>query len=422
MMTRSLSVLAVPLTFAAAALAADWPQWRGPERTGVSKETGLLKEWSKDGPPLRWKATELGTGYSSPSVAQGRVYLQTTRGDEEFALALDEKTGKPLWSAALGKVGRNEGPQYPGTRATPTADGDRLYCLASDGELVCLEAAGGKEKWRKSLTKDLDGKVGNWAYSESVLIDGDVLVCTPGGDTATLAALNKATGAVVWKSAVPGGDVADYASIMIAEAGKVKQYVQFLRKGVVGVEAKTGKFLWRYDRTIDPAANILTPVVLGGRVFTASSRSGGGLVELKPDGAGVKAEEAYFDAALAASIGGAVLVDGHLYGTAGGPKEQKLFCADFATGKVKWTDASVGAASLCGADGRLYVRGYNSSEVALVEPSPEGYREKGRFKQPERSKIQAWPHPVVANGGLYLRDQGVLLCYDVGAPKAGKKD
>jgi outer membrane protein assembly factor BamB len=407
-MTRVLATLFASLAFVAVALAADWPQWRGPERSGLSKESGLFKEWPKDGPPLRWQADDLGTGYSSPAIAKGRVYLQTTRGDEEFALALDEKTGKQVWSVGIGKVGKNVGPQYPGTRSTPTVDGERLYCLASDGELVCLDASG-KVSWRKNLKKDFDGKVGNWAYSESVLIDGDALICTPGGSTATLVALNKTTGAVIWKCAVPGGEVADYASVMPVEAGKVKQYVQFLRKGVVGVEAKTGKFLWRYDRTADMGANILTPVVRGDSVFTAGSRSGGGLVSLETDGDGVKAKEVYFDKGLGASIGGAVLVERYLYGTT----SQSLFCVDFATGKVKWTDRSVGPASLCYADGRLYLRGYNTGEVALVEPSAEGYREKGRFKQPKRSKIQAWPHPVIANGGLYLRDQDVLLCYDI---------
>jgi outer membrane protein assembly factor BamB len=324
------------LIFGLAVSAADWPQWRGPERTGVSSETGLLQEWPADGPTLRWKATDLGTGYSGPAIAKGRVYLQTTRGNDEFVVALDEKTGKQLWTTAIGKVGKNQGPQYPGTRSTPTVDGSLLYGLSSDGELACLETDGGKLKWQKSFRKDFDGKVGNWAYSESVLIDGDLLVCTPGGSTATLAALNKLTGEPVWKAAVPGDDLADYASIMIVEAGKTKQYVQFLRKGVVGVDAKTGKVLWQYARTVDMGANILTPVVKGDRVFTSGSRAGGGLVELKVDGEDVKATEIYFDKALGASIGGAVLVDGHLYGTSG----QTLFCAEFATGKVKWTDRS----------------------------------------------------------------------------------
>lgn len=409
-MRRNLLVLAFAMFFDSCSVAADWPQWRGPDRTGTSKESGLLKEWPRDGPPLRWKATDIGTGYSSQAVVKGRVYLQTTRESEEFAVALDEGTGKQLWSTAIGKVGKNEGPQYPGTRATPTVDGDRLYCLASDGELNCLDTEG-KVLWHKNLAKDFAGKVGFWAYTESVLIDGDMLVCTPGGSEATLAALNKKTGETIWKSAVPGGGIADYASIMPVEVAGRKLYVQFLREGVVSVDAKTGKFLWRYDRTIDPGANILTPVVMENKVFTSGSRTGGGLVRLAAEGDAVKANEVYFDRAIAPSIGGAVLVEGHLYGTSG----QTLFCADFGSGQVKWTDRSVGPASICFADGRLYVRGYNSGEVALVEPSPEGYKEAGRFKQPKRSKIPAWPHPVIANGGLYLRDQGVLLCFDVSA-------
>jgi outer membrane protein assembly factor BamB len=392
------------------ASAADWPQWRGPNRDGKSADTGLLKDWPEGGPKLRWKATDIGTGYSAPSVVGGKVYLQTTRGEEEFALALDEKTGKPVWQTPIGKVGKNNGPQYPGTRSTPTADGDRLYCLASDGTLVCL-TTDGKAKWTKSLPGDLGGKVGNWAYAESVLVDGDVVVCTPGGKEAGLAALNKMTGEVVWKATLPGGGVADYASIMPVEAGGSKQYVQFMRNGVFGVDARTGKYLWRYDRTVQKGANILTPVVSGNRVFTAGSQ-GAGTVEVVTAGDKVEAKEVYFDRALGAGIGGAVLVDGHLYGTT--PNE--LFCADFATGKVKWSAQSVRAASICYADGRLYVRGHGG-EVALVEATPEEYREKGRFQQPDRSERPAWPHPVVANGGFYLRDQGVLLCYDVAADK-----
>jgi len=412
MMRRHVAAVSLGITSLLIA-AADWPQWRGPDRTGISKDTGLLQEWPKDGPTLHWKATDIGTGYSSPAVVGGRVYLQTTRGNEEFALALDEKTGKQLWSTAIGKVGKNLGPQYPGTRSTPTVDGDLLYCLASDGELNCLDTHG-KVVWHKSLPKDLAGKVGMWAYSESVLVDGNLVICTPGGSAATLAALNKKTGEVVWKGAVPGGEVADYASIMPVEVGGKKEYVQFMRKGTVAVDAETGKFLWRYDRTIDPGANILTPVVQGDKIFTAGSRTGGGLVQLSSDGNKVAAKEVYFNKAVAPSIGGAVLVDGYLYGSS----MAMLFCAEFATGKVKWTNRSVGPASVCFADGRLYVRGYDSGEVALVDASPDGYKEVGRFKQPQRSKIQAWPHPVVANGGLYLRDQDVLLCYDVA--KSGK--
>ncbi len=390
-------------------LAADWPQWRGPNRDGISADAPPLPAWSEAGPKLLWKQTELLGGYSSVSVVAGRIYTQGSNATEEFAIALDEKTGAILWKTPIGKVGENRGPQYPGTRATPTVDGEFLYCLASDGELTCLTTQG-KAVWQKNFVRDFGGKVGNWAYTESVLIDGDRLIATPGGDRATLVALEKRTGKTVWESAIPGGDLADYASIMAVTVGDRKQYVQYLRKALVGVDAQTGKFLWNYTATQDQGASILTPIVQGNRVFVSGSRKGGGLVELTPSANGVTAKEIYFDKAIAPSIGGAVLLNGYLYGTAG----VGMFCADFATGKVLWTERGVGPASVCAVGGKIIARGYNSGDVALIDPSPEGYREVSRFKQPDRSKVQAWPHPVVANGVLYLRDQGVLLAYAVG--------
>lgn len=408
-MPRSVTTFLMALAFASVTQAEDWPQWRGPERTGISKETGLLQVWPTDGPALRWKATDIGTGYSSPSVVHGRVYLQTTHDNDEFALALDEKTGAKVWEVPIGKVGKNRGPQYPGTRSTPTVDGDRMFCLASDGDLSCLDIAKGDLKWKKHLRQDFGGEDGAWAFSESVLIDGEVLVCTPGGKTASLAAMNKHTGETIWTSTVPGGGNAEYASIMIVDKSPVKQYVTFLRNGLVGVEATAGKFLWIYNKTIDQGANILTPIVAGDRVFSAGSRTGGGLVQLKAEGNGVTSDQIYFAKKVAPGIGGAVLLDGNLYGTSA----QAMFCVNFNTGEEKWTDRAVGPASLCYADGRLYVRGHSSGDVALVEPSASGYKEQGRIKQLDRSKTQAWPHPVVANGGLYLRDQEVLLCYEV---------
>jgi outer membrane protein assembly factor BamB len=408
-MKKSLMATLFWFGVASCLIAADWPQWRGPERNGISMEKGLLSAWPADGPTLRWKRTDLGIGYSSPAISKGVIYIQSTNGNAEVTLALSEQTGETLWSKEIGKVGVNKGPQYPGTRATPTVDGDRVYSLASDGELNCLATTDGKVIWHLNLAKQFDGQVGSWAYTESVLIDGDDLVCTPGGEQATLAKLNKKTGTVVWKSAVPGGDIADYASIMIVQVGGKKQYVQYLRKAVVGVDAKTGAFLWKNSSTQDQGASILTPVVSGNLVFVSGSRKGGALIELTPSGDGVTAKEVYFDKSLAPSLGGAILYEGHLYGSAG----TTVFCADFKTGKVKWTDPSVGPASICMAEGKLYVRGYNSGAVALVEASPTEYKEISRFKQPNKSKTQGWPHPVVANGNFYIRDMDVLLCYDV---------
>jgi outer membrane protein assembly factor BamB len=401
-----------------AAGAADWPQWRGPQRDGISKETGLLKEWPKGGPTLVWQVNDLGYAYSTPTVVGGRLYLMSNKGmDDEYVQAREVKDGKPAWTTRLGNVGPNRGMNYPGARCTPTVDGELLYALGSDGDLACLETATGKVRWRKNLRKDFGGQTGNWAYAESPLIDGDVLVCTPGGKEATMLALNKKHGAVVWKSAVPGGDLPGYASVIAVEAAGRRQYVQFMGKGLVGVDAKTGKYLWRYEATGKSPANIPTPVAHDGCVYSASGFAGGGLVRLKADDDGVTAEQVYREArGLPNAVGGSVVVGGHLYGTTA----QGLTCVEFLTGKVKWADKGVGPGAVCAADGRLYVHGENN-EMALVEATPEGYRAKGRFKLPDQPRHirgameKAWEYPVVANGRLYVRDVGTLWCYDVKA-------
>jgi outer membrane protein assembly factor BamB len=332
--------------------------------------------------------------------------------------ALSTSDGSQLWSTRVGRVGPNMGPQYPAARSTPTVDGSAIYALGSDGDLACLDAATGKVRWLKSLRAVYGGKPGTWAYAESPLVDGDVVVCTPGGSDATLVALDKKTGDTIWKSAVPGGDEAAYASIIIVEVGGLKQYVQFLQKGLVGVEAATGKFLWRYEKTAKGSpANIPTPVAKGQFVYSAAGRSGGGLVQLKVDAGTVEANEVYFQPKLPTAIGGVVDFGGYLYGT----NTAGLMCAQFDTGEVKWQDKCVGAGSVCEAEGRLYLHG-EKGDVALVEATPEGYREKGRFtlpEQPDRGKSQAWAYPVVAGGRLYIRDLGALWCYDIKDASAG---
>jgi len=398
--------------------ASDWPQWRGPQRNGVSSETGLLKEWPKEGPKLLWQNKDIGDGYSTPAIAGNRIYVLSNRGlDNEFVQALSVQDGKQIWSTRLGQVGNpDQRPSFPAARSTPTVDGAVLYALGSDGDLACLDAASGKVRWQKSLRADFGGQPGQWAYSESPLVDGDVLVVTPGGSQATLVALNKKTGEVIWKSAVPGGEAAAYASVTIVEAAGRKQYVQFLGNGVVGVDAKTGQFLWRYDGTRSNT-NIPTPVAGKGYVYTSGGRGGvGALLRLTAAPGGITAEQVYKERGQPSSNGGSVLAGNTHYGT----NEQGLAATDFVTGKVLWSNPGIGAGSIFFADGRLYLHGENG-EVALVEATPQAYGEKGRFTPPDQPKRtrggmeKAWPYPVVANGRLYIRDLGTLWCYDVSA-------
>ncbi|MCI0538602.1 MAG: PQQ-like beta-propeller repeat protein [Verrucomicrobiales bacterium] len=402
--------------FASQVQADDWPQWRGPQRNGTSRETGLLKEWPKDGPKLLWKVADIGFGYSTPAVVGEHLYLLANEGlDTEFVQAHAVKDAKRVWRTPLGKVGPNTTPmKYEAARSTPTVDGELLYALGSDGDLASVEANSGKVRWQKNLRADFGGKPGGWAYSESPLIDGDVLVCTPGGADATLIALNKRTGEIIWKCATPEGDQAAFASIVVVEIGGVKQYVQLLQKGLVGVEAKTGKLLWRYPKAVSRFdANIPTPLASGDHIYVGSAGTGGGLVKLAAKDGKLQAEEVYFESKLPTAIGGVVKVGDFLYGTTA----QAMLCVEFLSGKVKWEERVPSAASICYADGRLYLHGENG-DVALVEPSPESYREKGRFTPPDqpahtKQMEKAWAYPVVANGRLYIRDHGSLWCYDV---------
>jgi outer membrane protein assembly factor BamB len=411
--------IAASLLIVANALTEDWPQWRGQNRDGHSAEIGLLKEWPKEGPKLLWQANDLGKGYSTPSVAGDRIYLMSNSGlEDEFVSALAVKDGKRIWTTRIGKVGNpDQRPNFPAARSTPTLDGTQLYALGSDGDLVCLESATGKMLWKKSLRSDFGGLAPTWAYAESPLVDGNVLACTPGGKESTIIALDKRNGDVIWKSAVPGGDMAGYASLIVATIGGIKQYIAYLANGLVGVDAKTGKFLWRYEKTKGMMGmSIQTPATHDGYVFSGASRVGGGAVRLNAVQGTITPEEAYFDPSLPTAIGGTVLVDDHLYGSS-----QALMCVEFKTGKVKWSDRSIAPASLCYAEGLLYLHGEDGT-IALVEANPEAYRERGRFTPPDQPKHdnameKSWAYPVIADGKLYIRDLDALWCYDIRASR-----
>lgn len=412
-------VLPVALScwLAPALSAADYPQWRGPLRDGHAQESRLLKEWPKDGPKLLWQMQNVGGGYSTPAVAKDRIFLLGNEGPEESVFALATKDGRRLWAARVGPVGHPEqNPSYPGARSTPTVDGKTLFALGSDGDLVALETATGKELWRRQLRTEFGGKYGEWAYAESPLVDGDKVICTPGGTEATIIALHKRTGAVVWKCAVPGGSDASYSSVVPAKFSGVKQYVQFLATGLVGVDAKTGRLLWRLEKTAKGSpAVIMTPLVSDGLVYSGAFRASTALVRpVLQDGAW-KLEELYGNNKLPIGLGGVVKVGDYFYGSS----SVSAMCADFKTGAVKWEERAIGPCSWLVADGRIYVHA-ESGEVALLEPNAEAYRERGRFwpaSPPTRGQAKAWAYPVVAQGRLYIRELNSLWCYDV---KAGR--
>ena len=417
-------VLANATAFAGSPATFDWPQWQGPDRNDISRESGLLQSWPKGGPPLAWKINGLGGGYSAPSVAAGRIFGLSNRGEDEVVWALSETDGKTLWVTRLGPAFKQKDwPQgKEGPACTPTVDGERLYVEGLGGDVACLQANDGKIVWQRSLQGDFGGRIPTWSYRESPLVDGDKVICTPGGEDATLVALDKLTGKTIWQSRVPGSPKAAYASAIAIEFDGQREYVQFTQKALVGVAASDGKFLWRYDRPANShGINCSTPIYHDGMVFAASAYgAGGGLVKLSKDpNGGVKAEEVYSPRKMQNHHGGMILFDGCLYGANGGNEGGALVCLDFRTGNVLWDERDdsqhrAPKGSLALADGRLYYR-TEKGTVLLIEPNPKQYLERGRFDQPDRSKQPAWAYPVIANGKLYLRDQDLLLCYDVKA-------
>jgi outer membrane protein assembly factor BamB len=401
--------LVVSFCFKVAAADSDWPQWRGPHRDGISPETGLLKEWPAQGPKQLWKITNLGGGYSGVAVVDGKIFTMGDGSDASFIYALNEATGKQLWAAKVGKTGGGGG--YPGPRCTPTVDGDLVYALGQFGDLVCVESATGRERWRKNLVSDFAGKMmSDWGYSESPLVDGDKVICTPGGPRGTLLALNKSTGAEVWRTTALK-DSAAYTSAIVVEIGGVRQYVQLTDASVFGVAAADGKVLWRAPRS-GRTAVIPTPVFRDNCVYVTSGYGVGcNLFRITAAGGQFKAEQAYANKGMVNHHGGVILIGEHIYGFSDG---KGWVCQEFKTGKTVWEEkAKLGKGSITYADGHFYLRGEDKGTMVLIEASPEAFKQTGRMEQPNRSDQKAWPHPVIAHGKLYLRDQGVLLCYDL---------
>ncbi|ANM31356.1 hypothetical protein ABI59_19920 [Acidobacteria bacterium Mor1] len=426
-MRRILPCLAA-LLLLAPVLAADWPQWRGPNRDGKAPDTDLLQNWPEGGPKLAWSAAGLGAGYSSVAVVGDRVYTVGDLSDGQHAIAVQQPGGKILWKTRIGPIHED---QFIGSRSTPTVVDGHVYLVSTESEVYCLSAKDGSVKWKRNLIEEFGGalmkamgKV-DWKYSESPLVDDGKVIVTPGGKEALLVALNAKNGKEVWRTpagSIPGDkgrDGAGYSSVVVSNAAGVKQYVQLVGRGVLGVDAKTGKQLWSYNKVANDVANISTPLIDGDHVFVSTGYgTGSALLHIsKKDGKQLQAREVYWLEAdtLQNHHGGLVLHKGVVY-TGTGHNKGFPIAVDMQSGKVLWGPArnkGNRSAAIAFADDRLYFR-YENGLVVLIEATPEGYKERGSFTIPEVKQF-SWPHPVIADGKLYLREQENLYVYDIKA-------
>ncbi|MGV3773282.1 MAG: PQQ-binding-like beta-propeller repeat protein [Verrucomicrobiales bacterium] len=391
------------------ALAADWPHWRGPQRTGISNEKGLLQEWPESGPKQNWVYKNAGNAYSGPAIVAGKLYTLGTRNNKEVLLALDTKSGKELWVTVLSDVLPNN--WGGGPRSTPTVDGDKVYATSGPGSIVCVNLADGKLLWTKTMT-DLGGKVPTWGYTESPLVDGDNLVVTPGGSKGTIAALNKKTGELVWQSK-DIQDEAQYASIVPATINGEKQYVQLTMQNIFAVSPKDGSLLWKQEFP-GKVAVIPTPIVHDNHVYVTAGY-GVGCMLVKVD-AGNKPKVVYENKVMKNHHGGVILYQGHVYGHSDGVGG---VCQNLMIGEEVWSERNKLRKGAIGfADGNFLLLEEDSGTVAMIEASTKGYNEKGRFKLDPQSEIRnrqgrIWVHPVVLDGNLYLRDQDLIHSYSL---------
>ena len=404
--------------------AQDWPQWRGKNRDGVSKETGLNLDWSEKQPTLKWVYRQSGFGYTAPVIVGTTLYSQGGSGGKDFAFALDVNTGKEKWKQELGaefEQDRGNGP-----RGSVTVDGDKLYLIRGGGQLHCLSAADGKMIWEKDFTKDFDGKLmSRWGYSESPLIDGNLVVCSPGGDSGTMIALDKNTGTLVWRTK-EWTDQASHSSAIVVEVGGIRQYIQQGNKGVAGILSKDGKLLWKIDyppAARSAAAVIPTPVFQDNMVYVTNGYGNGCMgIRLAKEGDQIKADTIYTGKIIENQHGGVVLINDHVYGFSERPTSSWV-CQNLKTGAVVWSqsgqDAGIGKGVVIGINDRLLCQDERTGLIVVAAAAPSGWKEFGRMEFPERmvddpSMDKAvWTHPVIANGHLYLRDQDLLFCFDL---------
>lgn len=399
-------LLVIPAVIAGAG---DSPQFGGPDRNGKFEEKGLMKAWPEGGPPVAWMAKGLGKGYSTISVVDGKIYLPTMLDGEMghiFVLSLDGVIERKI---PYGKETLNK--QAPGSRSTPTIDGDRLYVLSALGGLYCIDLTKDEVMWEVNILERFKAKNITWDLAESVLIDGDRVICTPGGPDAGVVALNKMTGETVW--ATKGlNDKTSYCSANIIVHNGRRILLTELAKMVVGIDADTGALLWTHEHITKHDIHAVTPIYKDGLIYyTGGYGSGGGVLELSEDGSAVTSK--WTDTNLDCQHHGVILVDGYLYGT--GHSNSALMCLEMATGKIMWSTKEVRQGAVVYADGMLYVyEGPKSGIVDLVKPQPSGFERTGTFTLTEGTD-KHWAHPVVAHGRLYIHRGDTLIAYDVTA-------
>ena len=397
---------------ALSAFGADWPQWRGDSRRDHSPDKGLLAQWPQEGPKQVWSFNNAGSGYAGFAIAKDSLFTMGLRDGMEFLIAVNASTGKELWSSSAGQ-------KYPngwgdGPRMTPTVDGDRVFAIGGQGLLICVEAKNGKLIWSKNLVTDLGGQLQDWGYTESPLVVGDIVICTPGGPQGTLAGLDKSSGAVRWRTSGLT-DKAQYSSPILIQHEGQPQVVQLVMNRFFGVSPKDGSVLWKKDFP-GRVAVIPTPIYEDGIVYvTAGYGVGCEAVRL---GTNNSIAPLYSNKVMKNHHGGVVCVDGYLYGHSDGAG---WVCQELKTGKEIWSHKGFGKGSVTYADGKLICLDERNGDVALVEASTQGWKELSRFKLAPLSSKRSpqggiWPHPVVVNGRLYLRDQELLHCFNVKSP------
>ncbi len=403
---RVLFTLSVILAAVSAAGGADWPQFRGPGRDGTSAETGLMKQWPQGGPAELWSCGGLGIGYSSAAVANGTVYTCGMIDGQGYLFAIDSR-GKVKYKVNYGPEWDKAG-NSPGTRTTPTIDSERLYLMSGRGRIACYNAADGKRIWSVDTLEKFGGQNIRWGIAESVLIDGDKAICTPGGKDATVVALNKTTGETLWTSKGLS-QLSAYCSPVLVERGGKRLILTLVEKALVGIDANTGQVYWTVPHQVSYDIQAVSPLYKDGMVFVSNGyRHGSVGVALSADG--TSAEQKWTEKSLDIHHGGAVLVDGKVHGSS---TKGEWICLDPATGKVAFSDRLVGKGSVIYADGMLYGYGENG-KVGLIKITPGGYELVSSF-QIKKGSNEHWAHPAISDGRLYIRHGDVLMCYDIKA-------